>query len=50
MGQSDTSAAEKATSLNKNELDTQNAASCPIDVEKSLPSCHKSQEVEFEEE
>ncbi len=50
LGQSDTSAAEKATSLNNNELDTQNAASCPIGVEKPLLSCLESQEVEFKEE
>ncbi len=50
LSQSDTSAADKATSLNKNELDTLNAASCPIDVETPLLSCQKSQEVEFEEE
>ncbi len=50
LGQSYTSAAEKATSLNKNELDTQNAASCPIDVETPLLSCQNSQEVELEEE
>ncbi len=50
LGQSNTSVAEKATSLNKSELDIQNAASCPIDMEKPLLSCQKSQEVEFEEE
>ncbi len=50
LGQSDISAAEKATNLNKNELDTRNAALCPIDVEKTLLSCMESQEVEFDEE